>query len=282
MQDSAPFILNNIFLVSCWYIWQHLNCRSPVQSRAFQSVSRRWRPKEQPMFWPPHFSQLKNILIMPCVLEPPGTFTPPNLTCLLSDASHAWEATPSTSVRAREHYDSWLLHMAAQTDPVTYLTSCSPHIHQCTARTRPAMCEVACSTLWPSQKFQKTYSPVAYSWPEQEGLHAMKPYTKEQWHLYSSSNLIQALSSFSYLQMGRVVRGQSSWSTEIIILNSTKLNFNLNALKSATSPNIIIIYISRHSPSKSLAVVTAQLKCCLLKLVTRLSGANHGILDLER
>lgn len=34
MQDSALFVLKNIFLVSYWYIWQHPNCSSAMQSRA--------------------------------------------------------------------------------------------------------------------------------------------------------------------------------------------------------------------------------------------------------
>lgn len=209
-----------------------------MQSRAscihYNTFRWRWRPKERPMFWPPHFSWLKHILNTPCFLAhrasccSPSTL--PNLTCLLSDASRAWEAVaaaPSTRVRIRDHYGSFLLHMAAQTDPDT--ASCSPLIHQCTARTRSAMSTDACSTLWPSYKFQNLQpSSIFMTWARRAQCHETihKGAVKDRHSLYSPSTLIQALSSFNYLQTGRFVRGQSSHSTEIIV-ESTASNWIL-------------------------------------------------------
>lgn len=154
--------------------------------------------------------------------------------------------------------------------------------------TRHVMSTDACSTLhtsWPSYKFQNLQpSSVFMPWAERAPCHETihKGAVKDSDNLifikysYSSSFFIKPPAS------GQSRKGsEQSQYRDYFSANSTKLNLNLNALRCATSPYEIIIYFSRHSPSKSMTVQKAQWKCCLSKPVTRLSGANHGICDLK-
>lgn len=207
------------------------------------------------MFWPPRF-RLKHIVNMPCFLacraNRSDPFTLPNLTCLLSDSSHVWEAAaavPRTSMNAKEHYGSMLLPMAAQTDPdpdcMNWLHAPLSYIREGSKNhCKNQACNI-CRHLLNSQTFIQIShllfsapnlslfqnlqpSSIFMPWPGRAPWHEMirKGAAKDSHSLHSLSTLIQAVSSFNHLQVGRVVRGQSSHSTEITV-ESTAPNWIL-------------------------------------------------------
>lgn len=227
------------------------------------------------MFWPPHFSCLRHILNMPCLLAC-NSIVPAPSHCLNSPASYLMlrirgeqqqQHLPPVRGRGSATVPCCSLPIAVQTD--TDAASCSPLIHQCTPRTRCVMSTDISSTLWPSYKFQHLQpSSIFMPWAGRLLFHEVihRGAAKDRESFHSQSTLIHTHSSYKCLQMDRVVRCQSNCSTQIILETySTKQNFNLNALKSATSRHAIIIYISRYSHSKSLRVLTANWKCGFLK-----------------